>query len=67
VWGGEWGHSRDGCIKWGGYHHRGRGSFGGEFVHPVVTNGDILFCSYARAMHSSQITLGRTCFDYSNA
>jgi len=30
IWGGEWGWSRDGCITWGGYRQRGRGSFGGE-------------------------------------
>jgi len=27
VWDGEWGQSRDGCIRWGGDRRRGRGSF----------------------------------------
>jgi len=28
--GGEWGQSRDGCIRWGSDRRRGRGSFGDE-------------------------------------
>jgi len=42
-----------GVLDWGGDRQRGRGSFGGEFGRPVVTNG-------AFATSSSQITL-RTC------
>jgi len=30
VWGGEWGRSRDGCIRWGGNRRR-RDSFVGKY------------------------------------
>jgi len=33
---------RDGCIRRGGDHQRERGSFGGEFGHPIVTNEDFV-------------------------
>ena len=38
VWDRESGQSNDGCIRWGG--DRRRGSLGGEFGRPTVTNGD---------------------------
>ena len=38
--GGEWGRSRDGCIKWGGDCRRGSGSFGVNVGHPIVINGN---------------------------
>jgi len=30
VWGGEWGRSRDGCIRWGWRSSRGRDSLRGQ-------------------------------------
>ena len=42
VWDGEWGRSRDGCIRWGWLSSKGRGSFGGEFGPSIVTNGDFV-------------------------
>ena len=42
IWDREWGRSRDGCIRWGGDHHRERGSFGVNLGHPIVTNGDFV-------------------------
>ena len=38
---------RDGCIRRGGDRRRGRGNFGGECGHPIVTNGT-LWRSYSR-------------------
>jgi len=39
----------------------GRDTFGGEFVAPIVTNGDFTtyVCDSAATRRSSQITLGR--------
>jgi len=64
ISGGERGQSRDGCIKWEWWSSK-RGTFGSEFgaSHPIVTNGTLLH-SCARATHSSQITLGKTCCYY---
>ena len=38
VSGGEWGRSRDGCIRLGGDRQRGRGSFGGKCRASIVTD-----------------------------
>ena len=49
VWDGEWGRSRDGCIRWDGYRKRERGSFGVNLGRPIVTSGDFatrLFQNY---------------------
>jgi len=40
----------------------GRGSFGGEFGASHFNPWGHFVRSYARATHSSLITLGRTCF-----
>jgi len=42
VWGGEWGRSRDGCIRWGDYRQRGKGSFGVNLGRPIVDSGDFV-------------------------
>jgi len=42
IWGGEWGRSRDWCIRWGEDRRRGRGSFVGKCGHPIVTSGDFV-------------------------
>ena len=42
VWGGEWGRSRDGCIRWGGDGQRGRSGFGVNLGCPIATNGDFV-------------------------
>jgi len=42
VWGGEWGRSMDECIRWGGDHQKGRGSFRSKCRNPIVTNGDFV-------------------------
>ena len=39
VWDGEWGESRDGCIRWGWWSTKGKGSFGVNLGRPIVTNG----------------------------
>ena len=39
---GEWSRSRNGCIRWGGYHGKGRDSFGVNLGRPVVTNGEFV-------------------------
>ena len=57
AWDGEWGRSRDGCIRLGWWSSKGRGSFGINLGRPIVTNGNLL-PSCARATRSSQITLG---------
>jgi len=41
VWGGEWGWSRDGCIRWGGYRQR-EGQFKVKLRRPIVTNRDVV-------------------------
>ena len=49
VWDGEWGRSRDGCIRWGGNHRKGMGSFGVNLRRRIVTDGDfatLLFLNY---------------------
>jgi len=50
-WDGEWGRTRDGCIRWGRLSSQGRGSFGVEFgaSHCNYCNGDFatrLFQNY---------------------
>jgi len=58
---GEWGQSRDGCIRWGGDLRRERGSFGGKCGHPIVTIrecGIVILCCEGLQHGSSQITLG---------
>jgi len=50
---GEWGWSRDGCIRWGG--GKGRGSFGVNLERLIVTKG--ILCVRV-ATYSSQISLG---------
>jgi len=43
VWGGEWGRSRDArVLDGGGYCQKGRGSFGVNIGHTIVTNGDFV-------------------------
>jgi len=46
VWIGEWGRSRDGCIRWDGDRRRGRGIvrvvLGVNVGHLFVTNGDFV-------------------------
>jgi len=42
VWDGEWGRSRDGCIRWGGYRRMGRSSFGVNLGRPIVISGDFV-------------------------
>jgi len=42
IWDGEWGRSRDGCIRWGGYHRRGMGSLGLNLELPIVTKEDFV-------------------------
>ena len=64
FWDGELGRSRDGCrpIRWGGDRRRGRAVWRGEFGSShCITNRDFV-CSSVRAMRSSQMTLGRTCY-----
>ena len=39
VWGGEWGRSRDGCIRWDGDRQREAAVLGVNAGHPIVTNG----------------------------
>ena len=39
LWGGEWGRSKDRCIRWGGDHQRGRAVFGVNLGNPIVTSG----------------------------
>jgi len=41
-------------------------TLGVNFGRPIVTNGDLLY-SCAKAMRSSQITLGRTCSVYDSS
>ena len=53
VWGGEWGRSRDGCIRWGGDRRREGAILGANVGRPIVTMGPL-------RRGSSQITL-RTC------
>ena len=38
VWNGEWGRSRDGCIRWGGYCRRKEAVWGVNLGRPIVTN-----------------------------
>jgi len=38
---GEWGLSRDRCIRWEWRSSTGRGSFGVDVGHLIVTNGDL--------------------------
>jgi len=40
--GGEWSRLRDGCIRWGGDHRRGRGSYWVYVGHLTVTSGDFV-------------------------
>jgi len=40
IWDGEWGRSRDGCIRWGGDVEGEGAVFGVNLGHPIVTNGD---------------------------
>jgi len=40
VWDGEWGRSRDGCIRWGGDRRREGLFWGVNLGRPTVTNGD---------------------------
>jgi len=42
IVGGEWGRSKDGCIRWGKDRRRGKGRFGVNVRHPVVTIGDFV-------------------------
>ena len=42
VWDGKWGRSRDGCIRWGWWSSKRKGSLGVNVGHPVVTNGDFV-------------------------
>jgi len=57
---GECGQSRDGCIRWGSYRTRERGSFGVEFgVSHCIMQCMLHVC--ARVTRSFQITLRRTC------
>jgi len=42
VWGGEWGQTRDVCIRWDGYRRREVVVLGVNLGRPIVTNGDIL-------------------------
>ena len=51
----EWGRSRDGCIRWGGYCQREWAVLGLNLGRLIVTNGTM-------QRGSSQITLGSTCF-----
>jgi len=39
ILGCEWGWSRVGVLDRGGDSPRGRGNFGGEFGHPIVSSG----------------------------
>jgi len=41
IWDDEWGQSRDGCFRWSD-RQRGRGSFGVNLGHPIVTNKDFV-------------------------
>ena len=38
VWDGEWGRSRDRCIRWSGDRQRGKGVLGVNLRRPTVTN-----------------------------
>jgi len=42
TWDGEWGRSRDGCIRWGGYRQRQRAVLGVNLEHAIVTNGEFV-------------------------
>jgi len=57
VQGGEWGRSRDSCIRWGWWSSNRKQQFWGWiWGHPIVTN--TLLHSCVRATRFSQITLG---------
>jgi len=62
---GEWSRSRDGCIRWGGDRRREETVFGVNLGRPIVTNGTWLR-RFARATHSSQITLGEDLLQFTN-
>ena len=36
LWDGEWGRSRDGCIRWGWWLSEGKGLFGVNLGRPIV-------------------------------
>ena len=42
VWGGEWGRSRDGCIRWVVIVEMEGAVLGVILGHPIVTNGDFV-------------------------
>jgi len=40
VWGGEWGQSKDGCIRWGVEIVREEAIWGINVGYPIVTSGE---------------------------
>jgi len=62
--GGEWGQSRNGCIRWGWLSSKGKGQFLGVNVgHPIVINGDFV----AELCESDALFpnyFGETCWQY---
>jgi len=42
IWGGEWGLSRDGCIRWSGDRQREGAILEVNLGCPIVTNGDFV-------------------------
>jgi len=40
VWSGEWGRSRDGCIRRGWFSSKGQGRFVINLERPIITNGN---------------------------
>jgi len=63
VCGGEWGRSRDRCIKWGADRQRGRGSFRVNVGHPIVING--YFVAYLfSAVRGGDAALSKLLWDF---
>jgi len=58
---GEWGQSRDGCIRWARLSSKGKGQFWGEFGASRCNQWGFC-CVVVRVTCSSQITSGRSCY-----
>ena len=57
VGGGEWGRSRDACIRWGWLPSKGKEQFGVNLRRPIVTN-ETLWRSCGKLRESIVLSFG---------
>jgi len=63
ISGGEWGWSRNACIRWGGDRRRRRSSVGVNVRHPIVTNGNFVAQLFS-VVRGSDAALSKLLWDF---